>query len=205
MRSELGYTLIEILIAVSVFAILATMTSSSMYYAFNTKARLAEQAERLTALELAFILIERDTKQILLRNVRSNEMQSFPGFVGESQYLELTRAGFANPNSAEKRSILKRVAIFCQNKNLMRRSWASLDTPDRKAYQDMILIKDLTHCRFSYLNQNLQTLSEWRANALQQNQQSEPLPKAIQFNLTLKDWGNLNYLFVIPEALYADN
>ncbi len=131
-------------------------------------------------------------------------MQIFPAFEGKSQYLELTRSGYANPNSDEKRSILKRVAILCQNNNLVRRTWASLDTADRKTYRDTILISNLSSCKFSYLNQNLQILNEWRANAVQQDQRVEPLPKAIQMNLTLNHWGNINYLFIIPGALYAE-
>jgi general secretion pathway protein J len=203
-KKEQGYTLIEILIALAVFAILATITASSMYYAFNTRARVTEQADRLNALQLALILIQRDTEQIVIRNVRGNDMQIFPAFEGKPQYLELTRAGFANPNSDEKRSILKRVAILCQNNKLVRRTWASLDTADRKTYRDRILIANLGNCKFTYLNQNLQILNEWRANAVQQDQRAEPLPKAIQMNLTLNHWGNINYLFVIPEALYAE-
>ena len=48
-----GFTLIEILIALTVFAILATITSSTLYYAFNTRTRVNEQSERLSTLQLA--------------------------------------------------------------------------------------------------------------------------------------------------------
>jgi general secretion pathway protein J len=67
------------------------------------------------------------------------------------------------------------------------------------------LINNLSDCNFNYLNQNLQVLTEWREQALSQNQRKEPLPKAIQLNLKLNDWGKLNLLFIIPEALYAPN
>lgn len=202
---EKGFTLIEILIALAVFALLATITSSALYYAFNTRARLTKQAEQLTALDLAILLIERDTEQIVLRPVRGNDMHLFPAFIGDPHYLELTRGGLVNPNSDEKRSTLQRVAILCQNNKLLRRTWMSLDTTDRKAYRDKVLIQNLSQCKFSYLNHNLQVLSEWHANAVQQNQRAEPLPKAIQMNLTLGTWGKISYLFVINEALYAGN
>lgn len=202
-RSNKGFTLIEILIALTVFAILATITSSTLYYAFNTRTRVNLQAERLNALQLAISIIQQDTSQTVQRAIRGNEMRLFPVFVGQPQYLELTRDGVVNPNSAEKRSTLKRIALVCQDEKLLRRTWSTLDPIDRNKYEDKVLLDNLSDCHFNYLNQTLQLLAEWREQAITQNQRREPLPKAIQMNLTLKDWGELNMLFIIPGALYV--
>lgn len=130
-------------------------------------------------------------------------MRLFPVFVGQKQYLELTRDGHINPASIEKRSTLKRIALVCQEDKLIHRTWATLDPIDRNIYEDKVLLDNLSDCHFNYLNQNLQVLDEWQEQALTQNQRKEPLPKAIQINITLKDWGEMNLLFIIPEALYA--
>jgi general secretion pathway protein J len=200
-----GFTLIEILIALAIFAILATITTSAMYYALHTRVRVTEKANRLSALQLAISLVRRDTEQVVQRDVRGNEMELFPAFIGESKYLELTRGGNPNPNSQEKRSTLMRIAYLCRANQLLRRTWDSLDTIDRNHFQDKVLLDNLLNCQFTYLNQNLQTFEEWRAFAVQQNQHREFFPKAIQFNLTLGDWDKMDILFVIPEALYAEN
>lgn len=202
-KSNKGFTLIEILIALTVFAILATITSSTLYYTFNTRTRVNLQAERLNALQLAISIIQQDTSQTVERAIRGNEMRLFPVFVGQPQYLELTRDGVVNPNSAEKRSTLKRIALVCQDEKLLRRTWSTLDPIDRNKYEDKVLLNNLSECHFNYLNQTLQLLAEWREQAITQNQRREPLPKAIQMNLTLKDWGELNMLFIIPGALYV--
>lgn len=205
MKRVLGFTLIEILIALTIFAILATITSSTLFYAFNSRTRVNIQADRLNALQLAVSLIQQDTKQIVERAVRGNDMRLFPVFVGQPQYLELTRDGVVNPNNFEKRSTLGRVALTCENDKLLRRTWDSLDPKDRNHYEDRVLLNDISECHFNYINQNLEVLSEWREGAVNQDQKKEPLPKAIQFNITLKDWGEMNLLFIIPEALYAAN
>ncbi|MCL5273114.1 MAG: GspJ family T2SS minor pseudopilin variant LspJ [Gammaproteobacteria bacterium] len=205
MRNYSGFTLIEILIALTVFAILATITSSTLYYAFSARTRVNEQAERLNTLQLAISIIQQDISQTVDRPIRGNEMRLFPGFVGQTQYLEFTRDGIINPNSIEKRSNLKRIALVCLDGTLVRRTWASLDPLNRNINEDKELISNLSDCNFSYLNQNLQVLTEWRPEAVSQNQRKEPLPKAIQLNLKLNDWGKLNMLFIIPEALYAPN
>jgi general secretion pathway protein J len=202
MRWPKGFTLIEILIALTVFAIIATITSSVLYNTFTTRTRVNEQAERLNELQLAISIIQQDTLQTVERAIRGNEMRLFPVFVGQDHYLELTRDGLVNPNSVEKRSSLKRIALVCQEGKLLRRTWRTLDPIDRNIYEDKVLISNLSNCYFNYLNHTLQTLSEWREQAVMQNQKKEPLPKAIQLNITLKDWGDLNMLFIIPGALY---
>ncbi|WP_298624194.1 GspJ family T2SS minor pseudopilin variant LspJ [uncultured Legionella sp.] len=205
MKKYQGFTLIEILIALTVFAILATITSSTLYYAFTARTRVNEQATRLNELQLAMSIIQQDIPQIIERPVKGNEMRLFPAFVGQSQYMEFTRDGVINPDSIEKRSTLKRVALVCQDNKLLRRTWASLDPLNRNAYTDKELINNLDGCNFNYLNQNLQVLTEWREQAVSQNQRKESLPKAIQLNLKLNDWGKLNLLFIIPGALYVSN
>ncbi|KTD19440.1 GspJ family T2SS minor pseudopilin variant LspJ [Legionella israelensis] len=204
MRKLTGFTLLEVLIALAVFAILATITSTALYDAFNTREKLNKQADRLNQLQLAMSLIENDSKQITERPIRSNEMRLFPVFLGTERYVEFTRDGIANPIGQEKRSTLKRIALICQGNQLLRRSWAVLDPVNHNIYEDKILLDNVNKCQLKYLNQNLQVLSEWREKAVNQNQKKEPLPKAIQLNLNLNDWGEASLLFIIPEALYRN-
>lgn len=204
MKKQNGFTLIEILIALAVFAILATITSSTLYYAFTTRTRITAQADQLNNLQLALTLFERDITQTVQREVRGNNMHIFPVFVGEKFYLEFTRGGVINPNTNEKKSNLQRIAFLCKNKQLIKRKWYSLDTMDRTKFSDQVLLSHLNNCQFAYLNHSLQLLSEWRANAKTQDQKEEPLPKAIQFNLSLQNWGKASFLYIIPEALYAE-
>lgn len=203
MKKIRGFTLIEILVALMVFAILATITSSSLYYAFNTRTRVNEQAKLLNSLQLAMSIIQQDTSQIVQRAARGNEMRLFPMIIAQVHYLEFTRDGNLNPKSVEKRSTLKRVALVCDEGKLLHRTWTSLDPTDRNVYQDRVLLDNLSECHFNYLNKNLQFLAEWREQSAVENQRAEPFPKAIQINFTLKDWGKMSQLFIIPEALYA--
>ena len=203
MKIHEGYTLIEIMIALMVFAILSTITARAMYHAFDTRARVNVQANELNTVQLALMLITRDTEQVVERAVRGSDLRTYPPFVGRSTYIEFTRGGLVNPNGLEPRSTLQRIAYVCSGKKLIRRSWDSLDTPTRSQHQDKILLDNLDECKFAFLANNRQVLPEWRAYALQQNQKNETLPIAIQFTLTLHDWGNMSLLFAIPEALYA--
>ena len=203
MKTMCGYTLIEIMVALAVFAILSAMTASSMHHAFNIKERVNAQANQLNTLQLAISLFTQDTEQVIDRPIVGNEMRSFPPFVGESHYLELTRGGSVNPNEIEHRSTLKRIAYLCKENKLIRRSWASLDTPQRNQYHDAIILEKLNGCSFSYIAANKQTLNEWHDYAVQQNQNKESFPSAIQLNVSLDHWGKINLIFPLTEATYG--
>jgi general secretion pathway protein J len=189
-----GFTLIEVLIALSVFAILASITSTAMYQAFNTREHITNQSDRLNTLQMAILLLKRDTQQIVERAVLGNEMHTFPPFIGQPHYIELTRGGVASPMGIDQGKTLQRVAFLCKNTQLYRRSWQTLDGSDRNHYQDRLLLDHLTQCQFSFVAHNKQVLPDWRAFALQQNQQQEILPFAIQLTLKLSDWGEMSML-----------
>lgn len=200
---KFGYTLVEVMIALAVFAILSVATATAIYHAFNTRAQLNVQSERLNTIRMAIALIQRATQQVVVRNVRGSDMRLFPAFVGNNNYFEFTTGGETNPNATLLKSTLKRVAFICQNHQLKRRSWVSLDTAYRKQYQDSILIGSLQRCSFAYLANNRQILDEWRENPVKQNQKLEPVPMAIKITLTLKDNQELSLLFALPSGLYA--
>ncbi|KTD04879.1 type II secretory pathway protein LspJ [Legionella geestiana] len=200
---ENGFTLLEILIALTVFAILATITSSLLFNAFSSRERVERQANRLLTLQMASTLVGRDIQQIAERTIRGNEMHTFPALIGRNRYLEFTREGLPNPEFAELRSTLQRVALVCENDRLIRRTWPVLDTPKREVFEDRILIDGLSACIFSYLDKSRQFLPEWRANLGGGNGNTGgTLPLGIKLKLTLSDWGELELLFSIPETLY---
>ena len=173
MSTNSGYTLLEIMVALAVFAILSTITASAMYQAFDTRARVNAQANQLNAIQLALILIERDTEQVFERAVRGDEMHLFPPFVGQANYVEFTRGGLVNPNGIETRSTLKRIAYLCRGKKLIRRSWENLDVPKRNYSQEKIVLDHLNTCSFAYLSHSHQILPEWREYAVSLDQKKQ--------------------------------
>ncbi len=205
MSKTRGFTLLEILIALTIFAILATLTSTALYNAFNTRERVNQQANQLNILSLALSLFENDTQNVLNRSISGNEMHAYPPFIGEAEYVEFTRGGMTNPLAQQQRSSLQRVAYRCQDNQLIRRSWLVLDSLEHnRQYQDKILLSGLTACHFGYVGRDKQFLSAWQAYALQQNQHQATLPMAIQLSLVLNNWGEISLLFLIPEGLYAE-
>ena len=64
MKHNKGFTLLEVMVALAVFAILASITASAMYYAFDTRARVNQQANQLNELQSSIIMLTREITHI---------------------------------------------------------------------------------------------------------------------------------------------
>jgi len=199
-----GFTLIEVLIALAIFVVLAILTTQALRQAINSKKILFRQTAKFSQLELSFSLLFTDVAQITARPVLGEEMRIFPPFIGQPKYVEFTRSDQAIFTKTSKQPPLIRIAYVCKNHQLIRRRFQQLDSQNRSQYFDQVLFENLKSCRFAYLNNTLHVLPIWRAGALRQNQQTEPLPKAIQVTIDQGFWGNMVNLFIIPEGLYAN-
>lgn len=200
--SQKGFTLLEVLIALATFLVIASITSSVLYYSFNVRDKINKHADKLSALQITTTLLQRDITQIIERPIRDSEDHFLPAFIGLPTYIEFTHSGLFNPDSLLKRSSLQRTAWICNDNKLRRRTFTNLDTISHKQYEEKIFLTDLASCSFAYLDYSLQVLSKWQVNAVQQK--LEPFPKAIRLDLVLKEnKQKISLLFIIPQALYA--
>ncbi|HMA97843.1 MAG TPA: type II secretion system minor pseudopilin GspJ, partial [Wenzhouxiangella sp.] len=94
--SARGYTLIEVLISVSVFAVL----SGSVYLALSAMSDAAfvqrERSEALAELQLTVARLDADLRQLVTRPVRVAEGGLAPALLGAPNGFEATRAGWGN-------------------------------------------------------------------------------------------------------------
>lgn len=199
-----GFTLIEIIIALAVFAIMASLCAYILTQSFDINKRLKQQALRHHRIELAMVLLRRETQQIINRPIRGNEQSLFPAFIAHPDSLEFTRSGDINPNAVAQRSTLKRVAYLCYGHQLIRRTWPLLDSPDRRQFNSQILLDNLHSCSFTYLDNQQQSHFEWKIRPNRdRKEQISPLPASIICHL---DWGKLGALDLVlplPTGFYA--
>jgi len=190
-KKNLGYTLIEVIIALAIFAILGTISVGLLGRAFDTSAHLKAKIEPLAELQLAVTRMNRDIVQMVKRGA--------PFFTGETNYTEFTRGGIVHPDAEEVQSTLKRVALLCKhNKELVRKTWARVNPLNPDDFQEQILINNLEACEFSYLTNGNIWLSEWPMASTEPKEKSPSFPLAIQLKLKLKNFGDISLLFVIP-------
>ena len=197
--TQRGFTLLELLIALSIFALISAMAYGGMNSVMQQRAWTEQKADQLKQLQMAYTIMERDFSQMVDRGIR-NEYGSEVGALvggGSSSGVELSRLGHANP-AGFRRSDVQRVRYLSEDGKLFRYSWKVLDrAPDSEAYKQ-VMIDETTEFALRYLD----TSSRWQENwppIAQTGQLTAGLPRAVEVRLETKNFGQLVWLFRLPE------
>ena len=134
-----GFSLLELVVAVAVFAVVAAAAYGSLAAIARTRGALAAQQDRFAQVQRALALLADDLRQGVGRSVRGSDGRELPALAGSAQALEFTRLGFANP-LAEARSNLQRVAFALDAGTLREGRYAVLDRAPNSvpAWRDLL-------------------------------------------------------------------
>lgn len=217
-HTQQGLTLIELLIAIAIFAVM----SAAMFVAFDSfqkgKQVTDTNAERLKHYQLAFNILARDFQQMVPRPVRDEFGSDAPLYAMQSDVgidVEFTRAGWnRSPFSKVQRAELQRVAYYLEEKKLMRGAWRVLDRaedsiPDRTELLDGVENLSFT---FYYLDKQnkLAAAESWPPASMKKGDGDGPthvprrefllLPKIVEMKLTTEDLGEITRKFLIANC-----
>ena len=214
MRGRGGFTLLELVVALAVFAVLATLAYGGLRQVLQARERLEAVDRELAAVQQAFAALERDLLQAADRPVRDALGDELPAFVGrgepgEGPVLELTRAGRPNPVGL-RRSHLERVAYALQGGRLERWSWEALDrAPGALPYRE-VLLEGVRSLRLRFLGPSGSGPAgdgwqpDWPPPSLPASRAggeggAPALPRAVELELELEGWGALRRLLAVRE------
>ncbi len=135
-----GFTLMEVLVVLSVFAIVGVIASQIVTRVLDNQRTLAERGDRLADVQRAMLILQRDVLQLNPRGVRDELGDPLePLMIGADGLAEFTRAGWRNPLKLP-RSELQRVGYLVQDDTLYRTYWPALDrAPDTEAVLQELL------------------------------------------------------------------
>ena len=130
-RRSGGFTLIEVMVVLSIFAIIGVIASQLVSRVLDNQRTLAERGGRLADVQRAMLILQRDVMQLTPRGVRDQLGDPLePLIIGADGLAEFTRAGWRNPLQLP-RSELQRVSYLVQDETLYRAYWPTLDrAPD---------------------------------------------------------------------------
>lgn len=198
-----GFTLLELLIAIGIFAVMAAVAYEGLRTVLESKQLLDARLQSLSQLQTAFSLLRRDIEQAVLRAVRDEAEALLPAFGGShdsGELLTLTRAGWSNPREV-KRSTLQRVTYRWQDGTLLRSAWDALDRPANADGMELAVLQDVQAMRLRFLDQRGQWHTAWPPEAT-----TDPrLPRAVELALTLEGWEELTRLFCLPAGTVQDS
>lgn len=197
-----GFTLLELLVALAIFAVLATIAYGALNSVLTARRQVEAKGERLAALQTALMVMERDVEEAVPRGVRDELGDRQPALLGGgtgTMVLTLTRDGWRNPLGLA-RSTLQRVAYVVDGGQLRRESWSVLDrAPDTVPYDEVLLDK-VTAVDVRFFGADGQWSAFWppQSTTGQAAALDVPPPRAVEVSLDLSDFGRITRLFRVP-------
>lgn len=196
---EHGFTLIEVLVALSLTALVATLAYGSLTSSMNASERSLAESRRLQQLDRAISLLEKDLSQAIERGVVDRYGDRDNAMIGDGEYVEFTRLGWPNP-AGHIRSELQRVGWYYHDGSLWRDYAQSLDGYDRQTMVQNVLLEGLDSFRLEYMRDTVDGLdasytwlTDWG-----QGRNNDTLPVAIRLTIELEDWGEISRVFSLP-------
>ena len=183
-----GFTLVELLVALAVFATMAALAYGGLNSIARTRGELGRQEDRFRDLSRAIAMLNRDLGESVARPVRGTSGQELPAMIGTATQIEFTRLGFANPQ-AEQRSNLERVMYEIDANTIKRGRYAVLDRVQDTEPTISDLKVAVDSIRLRYLSGG-QWLDGWPPQQME-NGTITMLPTAVQWTIASRDYGEL--------------
>ncbi len=190
-----GFTLLELLVALLIFAVLAVMAYGGLQVVLDAQDRTEQQSARLAELQTCFAILGRDIEQIIDRDIRDNYGEVKGALLGDGFTLEFTRIGWRNPGGF-RRSHLQRVAYVVDEGRLMRQRWQVLDRAQNSTPVDNDLLDNVHALEVRFLDQQQNWQSQWPPQTIGTNAVTG-LPRAVEVVVDVEGWGRIRRLFSV--------
>lgn len=187
MSTKKGFTLVELLVAIAVFAVLSALGWKVFDYLAKVKDRNAMHEANLEQLQESYQQILRDTMQAvpLTANIKGQQQ---PALVLQNGRFNFSKTGVTDPLQ-QGISPHERVEYQyrADEKKLYRLKYRNLHQTGNDQPESSVMLDEVEAFEIVVLNPN--ELSSWPESSIdpQQTEQLRLLPKGIKINLTVRD------------------
>jgi general secretion pathway protein J len=214
--SQRGFTLVELLLALGISALVAALAYAGISSAIGVSAGMQAEVRRLADLQRALNIIEEDLAQVRPRaivNGYGSDEAAFRGGRYQDVLLEFTRGGVGNPQGLA-RSELQRVRYVLDAGRLWRQWWTVLDRADEnRAPEAVVLLENVETVQLNFLAPAAEGAtpldyyslttgaavwdSDWNSAQLAPDSVA-PLPLAVDLRVTLAGFGEVRRVVELP-------
>ena len=192
-----GFTLLELLVALSIFSVLSVMAYGGLQTVITTKQSTDKAADRISEIQLVMMRISNDLRQAVTRKIRDEYGDFLPAMQSSQsgdESISWTRAGYRNPAQL-KRSNVQRVLYKLDKQKLLRITWPVLDRAQDTEEMETEVLTNIEAIEWRFLNNKLEWSSDWPEDETTTGE--DLLPKAVEFTFDLRDWGKIRRLILL--------
>lgn len=192
-----GFTLIELMIAITVLAIISTMAYSGLNSILKSHEILSKKQDSFNQLIQIITPLQREFRTIVPRPIHDKYNSVLPALKLEKTNIlsfSFTHGGIPNPSGLVKSS-LQRVDYFFSEKTLTKRIWLTVDNYNTDDHRDEIISTTLNQFKIEVLGFDGVWYSQWPNN---KNDPPDLLPKAIKFTVAMPEFGEISRLIELP-------
>jgi general secretion pathway protein J len=205
-----GFTLIEVMIAMFVAAVMLAIGYSAINQAAKERGNLEEKQSRITEIQRGMRVVAQDFAQMIARTARGvdgggNIEPAVVATAKDNTLITFTRAGWSNPAGVQ-RPAEQRVRYRFIDESLVREYWLTIDAGLNSEPLQRVLITKVKSVELRFLDPSSRSWrSDWPAttasgpvNPDNIDQLLRTRPLAIEVTLVLEDWGRVQRVFEIP-------
>jgi general secretion pathway protein J len=189
-----GFTLVELLVAMAVVAVIGVMALVGLNTVISQQAAARERAERWQAIQFAMRVIVQDLAQLQPRATRDELGEIYqPSLLASpnAQFaVEFSRGGWANPGGFARGTVL-RVAYNWEEDKLVRLHWPVMDRTLATQPVRTELLDRVENVEIRFLDPGGQWQLEWPPLRMNGPQRLVARPRAVEFAVELEGFGRV--------------
>ena len=143
-----GFTLIEIMVALLIFAVIGMISSQLLSQVIDSHEHLSKRGQRTADVHRAMQAMQRDILQLASRPIRDEYGDMRPSIlIGTEGAMEFSRNGWRNPLGLPRAEV-QRVSYLVQDNKLLRAYWPVLDRAQDSEPAYQTLLEDVERVEF---------------------------------------------------------
>ncbi len=196
-RHGRGFTLLELLVAMSIFAVIGALSLGGLNSVLKQQELARKQLDRLHHVQRAVRILISDFSQLNPRSVLDalgNSLDTEQPIVapcGVEYLVCFTRDGWRNPFAQFPRGTLQRVQYRLEDGKLIREYWSVMDRTLMNEPKKEILLEEVDTFELGYLDRAGDGDWQTRWDPLEQSDLSGSALVAVRIAVVLKDWSEI--------------